>query len=95
MGALIGLAIAMLAAAPSDAEAALSRTEYCSRLGHQLDGAMHTKADPGANASQFAAAAALQGKANRFCAARKQAQGIRTYANALKLLGVTPVDLDQ
>ena len=38
-------------------------------------------------------ATALQDKANRFCAERKQAQGIRTYANALKLLGVTPVDL--
>jgi hypothetical protein len=95
MAAMLGMSLALLAAASSDAEAALSRTEYCSRLGHQLDGAMHTTAQPGATASQFAAAAALQARANRFCAARKQAQGIRTYANALKLLGVTPVDLDQ
>lgn len=95
MGALTGMSLAMLAVAQSGAEAAVTRSEYCSRLGLQLDQAIETKAKPGANASQVAEASALQGKANRFCAASKQAQGIRTYANALKLLGVTPVDLDQ
>ncbi|WP_027160817.1 hypothetical protein [Mesorhizobium sp. WSM1293] len=92
-GALTGISLAVLAVAQSDA--AVTRSEYCSRLGLQLDGAIQTKAKPGASASQIAEATALQDKANRFCAERKQAQGIRTYANALKLLGVTPVDLDQ
>ncbi len=46
-------------------------------------------------ASEAAEAKALQKKANRYCAARKQAQGIRMLANALKLLGVTPVDPNQ
>jgi hypothetical protein len=95
MGVLIGISLAMLAVAQSGAEAAVTRSEYCSRLSLQLDEAIETKTDPGANASQIAQVKALQDKANRFCAERKQAQGIRTYANALKLLGVTPVDLNQ
>ncbi|WP_181165689.1 MULTISPECIES: hypothetical protein [unclassified Mesorhizobium] len=95
MGAVAGISLAMLAVAQSGAEAAVTRSEYCSRLGLQLDGAIRTKAAPGANASRIAQATALQDRANRFCTERKQAQGIRTYANALKLLGVTPVDLDQ
>ncbi|WP_181166725.1 hypothetical protein [Mesorhizobium sp. B2-5-4] len=95
MSALTGISLAMLAVAQSDAEAAVTRTEYCSRLGLQLDGAIRAKAKPGASASQIAEVTALQDKANRFCAGSKQAQGIRIYANALKLLGVTPVDLDQ
>ena len=95
MAALTGISLAMLAVAQPGAAAAVTRSEYCSRLGLQLDGAIQTKAKPGASASQIAEATALQDKANRFCAERKQAQGIRTYANALKLLGVTPVDLNQ
>lgn len=95
MGALTGMSLAMLAVAQSGAEAAVTRSEYCSRLGLQLDGAIRTKAEPGASASQIAQATALQDRAYRFCAESKQAQGIRTYANALKLLGVTPVDLNQ
>ncbi|RWD86971.1 MAG: hypothetical protein EOS40_36605, partial [Mesorhizobium sp.] len=43
---------------------------------------------------QVTAAKALQRKGNRFCADKKQAQGIRMLANALKLLGVTPIDPD-
>ncbi|WP_373424760.1 hypothetical protein [Mesorhizobium sp. SARCC-RB16n] len=85
----------MLAVAQPGAEAAVTRSEYCSRLGLQLDGAIQTKAKPGAGASQIAEVTALHDKANRLCAESKQAQGIRTYANALKLLGVTPIDLDQ
>lgn len=95
MGAVTGISLAMLAVAQPGAEAAVTRSEYCSRLGLQLNGAIRTKAEPGASAGQIAEVTALQDKANRFCAASKQAQGIRTYANALKLLGVTPVDLDQ
>ncbi|WP_348641873.1 hypothetical protein [Mesorhizobium sp. B2-4-9] len=45
-------------------------------------------------ATQVAAAKALQRKGNRFCANRKEAQGIRALANALKLLGVLPIDPD-
>lgn len=95
MGALIGISLAMLAVAQPGAEAAVTRSEYCSRLGLQLDEAIETKTGPGANATEIAEATALQDKANRFCAERKQAQGIRTFANALRLLGVTPVDLNQ
>ncbi len=88
-GALLGMSLAMLAAGPS--EAAVTRSENCARLSSQLDGAIATVADT----SQAVQATALQKQANRFCAERKQAQGIRTLANALKLLGVTPVDYDQ
>jgi hypothetical protein len=95
MAALTGISLAMLAVAQSGAEAAVTRSEYCSRLGLQLDGVIQAKAEPGADAREIAEATALQDKANRLCAERKQAQGIRTFANALKLLGVTPVDLNQ
>ncbi|WP_404927737.1 hypothetical protein [Mesorhizobium sp. ORM16] len=95
MGALLGISFAITAVAPSGAEAAVTRSESCSRLGLQLDGAIETKDDLGASAIHLAEATAIQNKASRFCAERKEAQGIRTFANALKLLGVTPVDLNQ
>ena len=40
-----------------------------------------------------ASAAAMGAKAKRLCASGKQAQGLRTYAKALQLLGVQPIDL--
>ena len=95
MAVLAGASLVVFSVSQLAAQAAVTRAEYCSRLGLQLDGAIQTKAKPGASASQIAQATALQDKANRFCAERKQAQGIRTYANALELLGVTPVDLNQ
>ena len=42
-----------------------------------------------------AAAKALQKRGTRYCAEKKQAQGIRMFANALKLLGVAPADQDR
>lgn len=66
----------------------LTRTERCTDLNRQVDEALETHAA----ATQVTAAKALQRKGNRFCAAKKQAQGIRMLANALKLLGVTPID---
>ncbi|TIO91031.1 MAG: hypothetical protein E5X98_02130, partial [Mesorhizobium sp.] len=66
----------------------LTRTERCTNLNRQVDEALETHAA----ATQVTAAKALQRKGNRFCAAKKQAQGIRMLANALKLLGVTPID---
>lgn len=68
--------------------APLTRTERCTNLSRQVDEALETHAA----ATQVTAAKALQRKGNRFCAAKKQAQGIRMLANALKLLGVTPID---
>jgi|GEM_PF-1627115 len=68
--------------------APLTRAERCTNLSRQVDEALETHAA----ATQVTAAKALQRKGNRFCAAKKQAQGIRMFANALKLLGVTPID---
>ena len=84
MGALLGISLVTAAAAETHAKA-------CSRLSRQLDEAIETHA----KAVQAAEAKALQKKASRYCAARKQAQGIRMLANALKLLGVPPVDPNQ
>ncbi|MEW6633277.1 MAG: hypothetical protein AB1440_20590 [Pseudomonadota bacterium] len=86
--ALLGISLAMLAA--SGAEAA-TRSEYCDRLGVQLDGAISTQADQPA----VVEAVALRKKAARLCADHKQAQGIRALANGLKLLGATPEDLGE
>ncbi|TPJ57563.1 hypothetical protein [Mesorhizobium sp. B2-7-1] len=71
--------------------APLTRTERCTDLSRQVDEALETHAA----ATQVTAAKALQRKGDRFCANKKQAQGIRMLANALKLLGVTPIDPGQ
>ncbi|QPC91938.1 hypothetical protein [Mesorhizobium sp. INR15] len=86
MAALLGMSLAISAVGPSQAKDAITRSEFCSRLSLQLDEAIETKAQT----AQVVEATALQKEAARFCAERKQAQGIRTLANALKLLGVAP-----
>ncbi|MFD1984069.1 hypothetical protein ACFSOZ_15540 [Mesorhizobium newzealandense] len=91
MGALLGMSLAVTAIGPSEAKAAITRSEQCDRLSLQLDQAIQTTAET----TEVAEATTLQKTAVRFCAERKQAQGIRTLANALKLLGVTPDDQAQ
>ncbi|CAN7585394.1 hypothetical protein [Mesorhizobium sp. LjNodule214] len=89
MGALLGISLVTAAVGASDAKVApITRAERCSDLNRQVDEALETHAA----ATQVTAAKALQRKGNRFCANKKQAQGIRMLANALKLLGVTPND---
>jgi hypothetical protein len=65
-----------------------TRTELCGKLQQQTQQAITEHAE----AKRAAKARALQRKATRFCASNKQAQGIRTFAQALKLLGVQPID---
>jgi hypothetical protein len=84
----IGMSFAVFAAGPSDARGAMTRSERCNRLSRQVDEAIETHA----KAMQVAEAKGLQKKAKRYCSERKQAQGIRMLADALKLLGVTPTD---
>ena len=97
MAALLGMSLAIVAIGPSQAKAAITRSEHCDRLNLQLDQAIQTKAGASevADTTDLAEATTLQKTAVRFCAERKQAQGIRTLANALKLLGVTPDDQAQ
>jgi len=85
---------AMLVASQANApivKTPVSRTERCNLLNHQLQKVL--KSNPAAK--QADAAEALQKKAVRLCANRKQAQGILALANALKLLGVKPIDTDR
>ncbi|WP_420963535.1 hypothetical protein [Brucella sp. IR073] len=87
----IALAGAVFIAMPAERLAAgplLTRVERCNRLQQQVQHALarHTGT---ARASE---ARALQKKAIKFCAGKKQAQGIRAFAEALKLLGEQPVD---
>ncbi|SDN76086.1 hypothetical protein [Phyllobacterium sp. OV277] len=65
-----------------------TRTVLCGKLQQQTQQAITEHAE----AKRAAKARALQRKATRFCASNKQAQGIRTFAQALKLLGVQPID---
>ncbi|KUM26308.1 hypothetical protein AU467_22445 [Mesorhizobium loti] len=88
MGALLGISLVTAMVGASEAKVAITRAERCTLLSRQVDEALQTHAA----ATQVTAVKALQRKANRFCANKKQAQGIRMLANALKLLGVTPVD---
>ncbi|MDH6233411.1 dihydrodipicolinate synthase/N-acetylneuraminate lyase [Mesorhizobium soli] len=65
-----------------------SRIVQCNRLQQQFAHAITEHAE----AKRAAEAKALQRKAAKFCAGRRQAQGIRAYANALKMLGVQPIE---
>ena len=66
-----------------------TRTGRCNILQSQLTEQIETHA----GSSRSATAAAMGAKAKKFCACGKQAQGLRTYAKALQLLGVQPIDL--
>ncbi|MDX8502732.1 hypothetical protein RFM99_30685 [Mesorhizobium sp. VK4C] len=90
MGALLGISLVAGQVEAGKAKVATTRTERCTNLSRQVDEALETHAA----STQVTAAKALQRKGNRFCANKKQAQGIRMLANALRLLGVTPVDPD-
>lgn len=80
------LALAPLQA--SAAKATITRIERCNRLEQQFKKAITVHAE----AKRASEARALQRKAAKFCAGRAQAQGIRAYAKALKMLGVQPND---
>jgi len=66
----------------------ITRVQRCEDLQRQLSHAISQHA----KAKRAAEARALQKKAQRYCAGKRQAQGIRAYAQALKLLGVQPID---
>jgi hypothetical protein len=66
----------------------ITRIERCDTLQQQLDHAIIQHA----RAKRAAQARALRKKGEKFCAGNSQAQGIRAYATALKLLGVKPID---
>ncbi|OHV86793.1 hypothetical protein [Mesorhizobium sp. ORS 3428] len=90
IGVLFGISLVARPLWAGEAKVATTRTEHCNNLSHQVDEALETHAA----STQVTAAKALQRKGNRLCANKKQAQGIRAFANALKLLGVTPIDPD-
>ncbi|RUX05475.1 hypothetical protein EOA30_12195 [Mesorhizobium sp. M8A.F.Ca.ET.059.01.1.1] len=91
MGALLSMSlIAAATAAPDPQVAPVGRAERCANLNRQVEEALETHA----TATQVTAAKALQRKGNRYCANKKEAQGIRILADALKLLGMTPIDPD-
>lgn len=70
------------------AKATTPRIEQCNRLQQQFSHAITEHAE----AKRAAEAKALQRKAAKFCAGKRQAQGIRAYATALKMLGVQPIE---
>jgi hypothetical protein len=86
---IVTSALTATASVPSGAKVTLTPAERCGRLSHQVDQAIN-----GTAARQVAEARTLQKRAIRFCARKKTAQGIRTLAKALKLLGVEPTDID-
>lgn len=88
MAMIMGAAASVASAAPSGTHGPISRRERCSLLDHQLTRAIALNHKTG----RLTAARALRKKARRFCATRREAQGLRMYADALKSLGVTPLD---
>lgn len=87
LGGMLGLATIGQAAV-----AGTTREEECRLLQRQLQ---HELLVTHAKARRAAEARALQGKAIKLCASSRKAQGIRTFADALKLLGVRPIDQDR
>jgi hypothetical protein len=87
---LLAATVIAASAAPSVARITITPAERCSRLSREVDEAI--KGD--ASGKQVTAASALQKQAIRLCAHKKRAQGIRTFAKALKLLGQKPSDID-
>ena len=85
---LTGAIVSIAPIEQSMAAETLTRTELCGKLQQQVQHAITEHAE----AKRAAKAKALQKTGTRFCASNKQAQGIRSYAQALKLLGVQPVD---
>jgi predicted lipoprotein len=85
---LIAMGSPAMAAGHVAVKAPITRIERCDALQQQLDHAIIQHA----RAKRATQARALRKKAEKFCAGKSQAQGIRTYATALKLLGVKPID---
>ncbi|ENR65028.1 hypothetical protein C032_02695 [Brucella abortus 63/294] len=73
---------------PHEAGAAplVTRSQRCERLKHQLQTALSGHVKIG----RVHQVEVLQRRGARFCASKRQAQGLRAYAEALKLLGVKP-----
>jgi hypothetical protein len=87
---LLAATVIAASAAPSVARITITPAERCSRLSREVDEAI--KGD--ASGKQVTAASVLQKQAIRLCARKKRAQGIRTFAKALKMLGQKPSDID-
>jgi hypothetical protein len=95
--AFVGSAVAILVAAlvaagiaPVLAKTTITPAERCNRLSRQVDEAIYANS----KSTQVNAARTLQKRAILLCAQNKRAQGIRTFAKALKLLGAKPADID-
>lgn len=88
MALLLGAGIAASGVEPSQARPMITRIERCNRLDKQLETVLTSKR----TARHANAARALQRKARKYCATRREAQGIRAFADALKMLGVKPID---
>lgn len=88
MALIMGVANAAASTASSKDHVQISRHERCSLLDRQLTRALNSKHAEG----HAGTARTLRRKARHFCASRREAQGIRSYADALKLLGIVPID---
>ncbi|MDW6021259.1 hypothetical protein SAZ10_05710 [Mesorhizobium sp. BAC0120] len=88
--AMLTAALIAASSAPSLTKDLITPAERCSRLSRQVDDAIKAKAAD----KQVAAVSVLQKRGVRLCAQDKRAQGIRSLAKALKLLGVKPIDID-
>ncbi|MGN6549124.1 MAG: hypothetical protein ACTHJ3_04420 [Pararhizobium sp.] len=86
--ALAGLLV-VLATDPAAAAARTSRDEMCRKLNIELQ---HSLSTTRAKTRRTVEARALQKKALHLCTVGKKAQGIRTYAEALKLVGNKPTE---
>lgn len=85
--ALAGLLLVLPAIDP--AAAGTSRDEMCRKLHVQLQ---HTLSTTRARSRRTTEARVLQKKALHLCTIGKKAQGIRIYAEALKIVGSKPTE---
>jgi hypothetical protein len=83
-GGVIVLAMASMLAAPPSIGATIGQ-KRCQALDAQLSGVVHEDKQPAPKS-----VGTLSDKARALCAKGKTAQGLRTYAKALKIMGSQP-----
>jgi hypothetical protein len=83
-GGVIVLAMASMLAASSSIASTIGQTR-CQALDTQLSGVVHANKQPAPKS-----VGTLSDRARALCAKGKTAQGLRTYAKALKIMGSQP-----
>lgn len=90
IGSMMAAALTVSSALATSPKQALTPADRCSLMASQLQQVI--KARP--NSRNAASAGALHRQGDQFCLQKKWAQGLRSYATGLKMLGSKPTNID-